>query len=231
MLRLSHGATSPASSFTGTATHMPHLAIDQEILTKVLARVAHAHDDGTLQHATRMAALGRLLAQTQTLPVGEIDIISLGAQLHDVGKNAVPDAILMKPGRLDETERSIVARHTTSGYELLREFRHPSIDMAAEVALHHHECFDGSGYPAGLAGQMIPFHARMVAVADVYDALRAERPYKAGLSHAATMTIITKGDSRTSPEQFDPAVLHALQQQEQAIQLLYAEPFGTGVSL
>jgi putative two-component system response regulator len=210
---------------------MPHLVINQEILTKVLARVAHAHDNGTLQHATRMAQLGRLLAQSQNLAAGEIEIISLGAQLHDVGKNAVPDAILMKPGRLDETERSIVARHTISGYELLRDFRHPSIDMAAEVALHHHECFDGSGYPSGLAGQTIPFHARMVAVADVYDALRAERPYKAGLSHAATMAIITKGDSRTSPQQFDPAVLHALQQQEHAIQAFYAEPSGAGVNL
>jgi HD-GYP domain-containing protein (c-di-GMP phosphodiesterase class II) len=210
---------------------MPHLAIDQEILTKVLARVAHAHDNGTLQHATRMAQLGRLLAQSQNLSAGEIEIVSLGAQLHDVGKNAVPDAILMKPGRLDETERSIVARHTISGYELLRGFRHHSIDMAAEVALHHHECFDGSGYPAGLAGQTIPSHARIVAVADVYDALRAERPYKAGLSHVATMAIITKGDSRTSPQQFDPAVLHALQQQERAIQAVYAEPSGAGVNL
>jgi putative two-component system response regulator len=209
---------------------MPQLAIDQEILTKVLARAAHAHDDGTLQHATRMAELGRLLAQTQNLPAGDIEIISLSAHLHDVGKNAVPDAILMKPGRLDETERNIVARHTTSGYELLREFRHPAIDLAAEVALHHHECFDGSGYPGGLAGQMIPYRARMVAVADVYDALRAERPYKAGLSHAATMAIITKGDGRTSPQQFDPAVLQALQQQEHAIRALYAEPSGTGFS-
>lgn len=203
---------------------MPHLAIDQEILTRMLARVAHAHDDGTLQHATRMAKLGRLLAQSQDLSVKEIEIISLGAQLHDVGKNAVPDAILMKPGRLDETERSVVARHTICGYELLRDFRHPSIDMAAEVALHHHECFDGSGYPGGLAGQMIPLHARVVAVADVYDALRAERPYKAGLSHTVTMAIITKGDGRTSPQQFDPGVLQALQRQEHAIQALYANP-------
>ncbi len=203
---------------------MPHLAIDQERLTKVVARLAHAHDSGTLQHATRMAELGRLLARAQNLSAAEIEIVSLGAQLHDVGKNAVPDAIMMKPGRLDETERSIVAQHTVSGYELLRDFRHPSIDRAAEVALHHHECFDGSGYPNGLAGEMIPFHARMVAVADVYDALRAERPYKPGLSHAATMAIITRGDGRTSPQQFDPAILQALQQEEHAIQMLYAEP-------
>lgn len=210
---------------------MPQLAIDQDILRKVLAKAAHAHDDGTLQHATRMAELGRLMARSHSLSAREIEIISLGAHLHDVGKNAVPDAILMKPGRLDETERSIVARHTISGYELLREFRNPSIDMAAEVALNHHECFDGSGYPNGFAGQRIPYHARMVAVADVYDALRAERPYRAGLSHAATMAIITKGDGRTSPQQFDPTVLQAFQQQEQAIEALYAEPSGTAISL
>lgn len=209
---------------------MPHLAIDQEILTKVLARVAHAHDDATLRHAVQMAELARLLARSRNVPAGEIDIVSLGAHLHDVGKNAVPDAILMKPGRLDDTERGIVARHTISGYELLREFRHPAIDMAAEVALHHHECFDGSGYPHGLVGEMIPYHARMVAVADVYDALRSERPYKAGLSHAETMAIITKGDGRTSPQQFDPTVLQALLQQEQAIQALYAKPSRTDVS-
>jgi putative two-component system response regulator len=208
---------------------MPTIAIDQDSFTSMLVRTAHAHDQGTLSHATRMTTLGKLLGQGLDLELAEIDIIGLGALLHDVGKNAVPDAILLKPGRLDEAERRIVARHTASGYELLRDCRHPALDLAAQVALYHHECFDGSGYPEGLTGQAIPRHARMVAIADVYDALRSERPYKAGFSHAETIAIITKGDGRTSPQQFDPDGLQALQRQDRAIQALYVEAQRVGL--
>ncbi|MFZ5914436.1 MAG: HD-GYP domain-containing protein, partial [Pseudomonadota bacterium] len=134
------------------------------------------------------------------------DEIHYSAQLHDVGKMSVDQAVLKKKGRLDDGERTEMDRHTTYGHQILRDS--PRLQMAAEIALNHHEKWAGGGYPAGLAGIDIPISARIVQVADVYDALRSERPYKRGFSHDEARNIILKGDDRLDPfEHFDPQLI------------------------
>lgn len=137
-----------------------------------------------------------------------IEDFSRTASLHDIGKLAVPDSILSKPGALDAEEHRIMRRHVTVGAEILREIyrRFPNetlFEMAIDLTLYHHERWDGLGYPFGLSGQAIPLVGRVMAIADVYDALRSERSYKAAFSHEKSRDIILEG----SGKQFDPAVV------------------------
>ena len=133
------------------------------------------------------------------------------APLHDIGKVGLPDYILMKPGKLDGDERLIMQAHTTLGAETLDEVAksqvspQPFLRMAIDIARHHHERFDGTGYPDRLAGNDIPLAARLVALCDVYDALRSRRVYRPALSHHATLQVM--GDAAGT--QFDPALLQA----------------------
>ncbi len=196
--------------------------MNDDRLARLIAQVAHAHDGQTLEHSTRMIDVGSLLAESMALPAPAVEAIRLGALLHDIGKNAVPDTVLFKHGRLDPEERRVMAQHPQQGHDMLRQAQHPMLDAAADIALSHHENYNGSGYPRGLAGEQIALPARIVAVADVYDALRAVRSYKPSLSHDQAMRIITQGDDRTTPDCFDPAVLAALEKRQAAIQLLYA---------
>lgn len=115
-----------------------------------------------------------------------------------------------------------MTQHTIYGHDLLKDVRHPVFDTAALVALCHHENFNGSGYPRGLSGSEIPLAAHIVAVADVYDALRSDRPYKAGMNHDSAAAVLLRGDDRTSPDNFDPGVLEAFSRQAAAIDALYA---------
>jgi len=195
--------------------------MNDDRLVRLIAQVAHARDGQTLEHSTRMIDIGRVLAEAMALPAPTVEAIKLGALLHDIGKNAIPDTVLFKHGRLDPEERRIMALHPQQGHDMLRLAQHPMLDVAADIALSHHENYNGSGYPRGLAGEKIALPARVVAVADVYDALRAIRSYKPGLSHEQAMRIITKGDDRTTPDCFDPAVLAALEKRQGAIQALY----------
>ncbi len=138
-----------------------------------------------------------------------VELIVSCAPLHDIGKVGLPDHILMKPGKLDADERVIMQAHTTIGAETLQEVAktHPSatafLQMAIEIARHHHERFDGTGYPDRLSGQDIPLPARMVSICDVYDALRSRRIYKPALSHNAALQVMCDAAST----QFDPALL------------------------
>ena len=138
------------------------------------------------------------------------------APLHDIGKVGVPDTILLKPGPLTESEFAQMRRHTTYGREVIDRIAAGMHDdtassflgLAGDCAYSHHECWDGKGYN-GLAGEAIPVAGRLMALADVYDALTSKRVYKPAYSHERTFEIITRGDGRTVPEQFDPAVLQA----------------------
>jgi putative two-component system response regulator len=196
----------------------------------LVARAAHAHDEQTLQHSTRMIKTSSLLAESLGLSHEDIELVEHGAMLHDIGKNVLPDVVIMKPGRLSPQERRQMTEHTVYGHDLLKDVRQPVFDAAAQVALCHHENFDGSGYPRGLSGSEIPLTARIVAVADVYDALRSDRPYKTGMDHAGAMEVLLRGDDRTSPGNFDPTVLEAFSRQNAAISALYvarpAQPGG-----
>ena len=141
-------------------------------------------------------------------------LLCQSAVLHDIGKIAVPDAILQKAGPLSREEFEEMKKHTRFGGQIIRTAEkaigHNSfLGLVGEIAEFHHEKWDGSGYPDGLKGRQIPFGARLMALADVYDALISVRPYKQGLSHEETVRIILEGDGRTKPEHFDPAVLDA----------------------
>ncbi len=150
---------------------------EHEMITR-LSRAAEFRDPETGAHIQRMSNYSHLIARQLRLPPEEQELILRAAPMHDVGKIAIPDNILLKPGKLDEAEFTIMKTHAEKGWEILRGSQSHLLDIAAIIARSHHEKFDGSGYPLGLKGEEIPLHGRIVAVADVFDALTTERPYK-----------------------------------------------------
>jgi HD-GYP domain-containing protein (c-di-GMP phosphodiesterase class II) len=173
-----------------------------------LARAAEYRDDDTGEHIRRVGDLASRIGAALGLPEEEQALLLDAAPLHDVGKIAIPDAILLKPGRLTPDEFDHMKRHARFGAEMLAGREFPLLAMAEEIALTHHERWDGSGYPAGLAGVAIPLMGRIVAVADVFDALTHARPYKDPWPIEAAVAEI----ERQSGRQFDPAVVQAFLQ-------------------
>ena len=165
-----------------------------------LAVTAELRDDSTGEHSYRVGKLSALLAQEFGCDDGTCYMVELAARLHDIGKIGVPDAILLKPDKLNEPERQIMRTHTTVGAELLSKSNIPHMQMAEEIARHHHEWWDGSGYPGNLSGSAIPLAARLTALADVFDALTHQRPYKVAWPMDAALDEI----SRLKGRQFDP---------------------------
>lgn len=144
-----------------------------------LARAGEYRDTDTGRHVERMSRYCQRLAQAAGLPATTCDHILYAAQMHDLGKIAIPDSILRKPGKLDEAERAVINTHSAIGAEILSPTSpNPIIRMAHVIALTHHEKWDGSGYPARLAGEAIPMEGRITAICDVFDALTMTRPYK-----------------------------------------------------
>src|SRR6266705_3137388 len=144
-----------------------------------LARAGEFRDEETGNHLIRMSRYSRLIANSLGLEHDEAETVELAAPLHDIGKIGIPDHILLKPGKLDEAEWQTMRRHPVMGHEILKGSASKYVCMGALIALGHHEKYDGSGYPNGLVGEHIPLCARLVAVADVFDALTSVRPYKA----------------------------------------------------
>jgi putative two-component system response regulator len=165
-----------------------------------LAATAESRDGDTGDHLARVARYAEMLGRAAGL-VGEAAThLELAAPLHDVGKIAIPDAILNKPARLDGEEQAVMRTHTTIGGALLRGSQWPELQLAERIALTHHERWDGSGYPAGLAGAAIPFEGRVCALVDVFDALTSSRPYK----RAWTVVEAAAEIQRMRGRHFDP---------------------------
>jgi two-component system response regulator RpfG len=143
-----------------------------------LARAGEFRDEETGYHLIRMARYSRLIAAAIGLDRDEAETVELAAPLHDIGKIGIPDQILLKPAKLDDAEWQVMRRHPLIGHEILKGSASKYVRMGALIALGHHEKFDGTGYPNGLVADHIPLCARIVAVADVYDALTSPRPYK-----------------------------------------------------
>jgi len=172
-----------------------------------LARAAEYRDDDTGQHTWRVAHVSGVVAQEMGMPREKVELLLRAARLHDVGKITIPDGILMKPGRLTKEEFAVVKGHTLAGAELLSGSRSPLIRLAEQIALTHHERWDGQGYPHGLAGENIPLESRILAVADAFDALTHDRSHRKAVTPDAAVEEI----ARHSGTQFDPNVVTAFQ--------------------
>jgi putative two-component system response regulator len=204
----------------------------QDVLIFAMAKMAELRGLETSAHLLRMQAYVRVLAEeAMRLPAfaGRIDgtfvrMLERCVLLHDIGKVAIPDHILLKPGKLEAEERSVMESHTAVGADILAAVarQHGAslafLQMATDIARYHHERFDGTGYPEGLSGEAIPLAARIVTLADVYDALRSKLVYKPGLAHGSAKRLIL--DSK--PGQFDPALLVAFRHCEASLEHVFA---------
>jgi putative two-component system response regulator len=200
------------------AKQVEEIAQSQHAMIFALAKLSHTRDDDTGLHLERVQHLCKILAKelaendqfsAEVTPVF-IDAIYHASPLHDVGKVGIIDSILLKPGKLSEEEFLVMKTHTTIGAATLEavQRQYPNnafIEMGIDIARHHHEKWDGSGYPDRLAGETIPLSARIMALVDVYDALRARRPYKEPFSHDRALTIIREESGRM----FDPQIVQA----------------------
>jgi putative two-component system response regulator len=172
-----------------------------------LAIVAEYRDEDTHLHTERVGNTAALLAAALGIAEDQVDLVRQAAQLHDIGKVAIPDEILLKPGPLTPAEFEIVKTHTTAGARILAGAESEPLKFAETVALTHHERWDGTGYPSGLAGTAIPLISRLVAVADVFDALTHSRPYKQAMPLAEALSEMR----RHTGTHFDPAVFAAFE--------------------
>jgi two-component system response regulator RpfG len=150
---------------------------EQETILR-LAKAGEYRDEETGNHVVRMAKYARIIAEEMGLDETTCIDIEYAAPMHDIGKIGIPDGVLLKPGKLNEREWEVMQSHTTIGYGILANSQSKYMQMGAVIALYHHERYDGQGYPNGLRGADIPLIARIVTVADVYDALVSVRPYK-----------------------------------------------------
>ena len=179
----------------------------QEIIRR-LGHAAEFKDNETGLHTIRMSHYSKFIAQAFSDDQEWIELIYQASPMHDVGKIGIPDAVLLKPGKLNDEEWDIMRKHPQYGADIIGEHSSPLLHTAYEIALHHHEKWDGNGYPNGLKGDAIPLSARVVAIADVFDALTSHRPYKKAWSTEDAVALIQ--DSAGS--HFDPELVEAFMQ-------------------
>jgi putative nucleotidyltransferase with HDIG domain len=182
-------------------TAMTDLERSYDITLQALGDALDLKDRETEGHSKRVTAFTMAIARAMGLPREQIDVIARGAFLHDIGKMAIPDRILLKPGKLDDDEKAIMREHCYHGYQMLR--RIPFLSEVCEIVYSHQEHFDGSGYPRGLKGTEIPLGARIFSVADTLDAIISDRPYRPARTLAAARKEIQAWTGR----QFDPEVV------------------------
>jgi diguanylate cyclase (GGDEF)-like protein/putative nucleotidyltransferase with HDIG domain len=175
----------------------------QKTLATALARAVDAKDAGTRNHCETVAALCALIARELGLPPEHIERVRLAGLLHDVGKIGIADAILQKPAKLLREERAIMSTHTTIGHNIVSA---ADLEEEADWVLHHHERWDGLGYPDGLAGEAIPLESRIILTADAFEAITSDRPYRAGRSQEEALQELTEN----AGSQFDPRCVAAL---------------------
>jgi putative two-component system response regulator len=188
-----------------------------------MTRAAEYKDEDTGLHVRRISYYSKYLAEALGLDSAFIENIFHASPMHDIGKIGIPDAVLLKPGKHTPEEFEIMKTHSALGAEILAGTKSPYLQMGAEIALGHHERFNGGGYPNSTKGEAIPVSARIMSICDVYDALRSRRPYKPAFDHAKSVAIITEGDGRTQPDHFDPDVLAEFKRSAEAFREIYGQ--------
>lgn len=191
-----------------------------------LTNVSEYKDEETASHITRVGLYCAEIARALGWPLDDVETIELASPMHDIGKVGIPSEILLKRGRLTEVEFSLMKTHTDIGAKILTGSSSKIIQMSERIAHCHHERWDGGGYPRGIRGEEIPLEARIMNIADQYDALRSVRPYKPAFDHGKTCDIIMKGDGRTMPGHFDPLVLEVFTQRHAEFRRIYDESQG-----
>lgn len=188
-------------------------------IMQTLARAAEELDEETGNHIVRVGEYAKLVSEKLGFSESFANSIYYSAQMHDIGKLRIPREILRKPGKLSAEEFEIMKTHTIAGAIILGD--HPRLKIAREIALYHHERFDGTGYPYGLKGDAIPIHARITTLADIFDALRSRRVYKPEIPFEKAYEIIVYGDERTKPQHFDPEVLYVFKNYAEEFEKIY----------
>lgn len=195
-----------------------------------MTRAAEHKDEDTGAHVKRISYYSRELARLLGMDETFVDRIFFASPMHDIGKIGIPDHILLKPGGFTPDEWEIMKTHAAMGAKILGNSKSPYLQMGAEIALNHHERWDGGGYPGGKRGGEIPLSARIMNICDIYDALRSKRPYKPAFDHPKAVNIITNGDDRTRPEHFDPIVLAAFKQNHETFRDIFESHTVTAVA-
>jgi HD-GYP domain-containing protein (c-di-GMP phosphodiesterase class II) len=188
-----------------------------------LYQAAALHDPDTAGHVGRVALLAGLMAELADKPQSFSEALQMASPPHDIGKMGTPDHILHKPGRHTPEEWTIMQKHAGHGYQILTGI--PGLEMAAEIALNHHHRYNGDpgGYPGRVYGNKIPESAQFFPLADIYDALRSERPYKPAFPHEQAVEIITVGDGRTKPVHFNPQIVDVFKTHHHVIEQFYEQ--------
>jgi len=202
-----------AQALQGVLRIHPQMDIIMRMCTYVESR-----EDATGLHIYRITAYALEIARAMGMDAQDRERLALAAPLHDIGKIMIPDRIVLKPGKLDPDEWEVMKMHASAGHRILEGSSHEEVEVAAQVALCHHEKWDGSGYPIGFVGDSIPLPARIVAVVDVLDALTSKRVYKSAYPLDTALGMMREGKGT----HFDPAVVDALLEVETRIRSFYA---------
>lgn len=208
---------------TAEAEAIKDMRASRQETVERLALAIETHDEQTGRHVARMASITAYLGAKLRFDEDQVLLLRAAAPMHDVGKIATPPEILRKPGPLTPEERAVMESHTTFGHQILADSKSELLQMAAAIALTHHERWDGKGYPRGLEGEEIPLEGRVAAVADVFDALLSDRPYRSAMPVADAVALVREGRGT----QFDPRVADALLENvEEILAFRVAEPLG-----
>ncbi|MDA8090190.1 MAG: response regulator [Nitrospiraceae bacterium] len=201
-------------------------------IAQCLTTVTEYKDNETGAHNIRIGLYSSIMAQALDMSENFVEAISFASPMHDIGKVGIPDSILLKNGPLTASEFEVIKAHPIMGEKILKGARHPKMQMAACIALNHHERWDGTGYPKGLKGNDIPIEGRIVMICDQYDALVSKRPYKPPFSHQEAVRVILEGDGRTLPGHFDPRVIEAFEMTAPSFERIFkSSPLEGGASL
>jgi len=186
-----------------------------------LTSAAEYRDKETGLHLKRIGMYTMLLSDVMGLNGRMAEILCIASPMHDLGKVGISDKILLKPGPLTPEEFEIAKQHTVIGAEILKDSDSDFLKMASEIALLHHERWDGTGYPKGLKQEEIPVEVRIMSIVDQYDAIRSKRPYKPPFDHQTAYKILTEGDEKSKPGHFDPAILQAFRKWHRELENIY----------